>query len=314
MQARVSRCRLALFVVGVASLFASAPAPASIQVGVDPADVPPGPSGVADVRMVTWNVGSNTATLSVELTDSTYTECVPTCTDVPAHIGFHVLLDAGTDGIADAEISGERAADGIAMDMSVNALSGTGSGADCQVLDGIVATSATVSTTHASGRETVSYTFDPTEVPGELDAFRWGVFSQAPPAGSSGGPWDIAPDSADPSPSSVNPGDRRCGPALGGVQVRLADGAAFPDAIPPRTAIDSATIMQARRKATFKFHSSEPVSTFECSLDQRAFTACTARKVYRQLTVGKHTFRVRALDAAGNSDPTPAKRKFEMRR
>jgi hypothetical protein len=60
-------------------------------------------------------------------------------------------------------------------------------------------------------------------------------------------------------------------------------------------------------KATFKFSSSEAGATFQCRLDAAAFSPCTTPKTYTGLKRGKkHTFQVRASDAAGNADATPA--------
>ena len=59
------------------------------------------------------------------------------------------------------------------------------------------------------------------------------------------------------------------------------------------------------KTATFTLSSSEPNSTFECSLDSGAFSVCSSPKKYTGLANGSQTFSVRAKDAAGNIDPTP---------
>ena len=53
-------------------------------------------------------------------------------------------------------------------------------------------------------------------------------------------------------------------------------------------------------------------STFDCNLDTKTRKAFCAPKRYRRLRKGKHKFKVRATDAAGNIDPTPAKDKFRV--
>src|SRR5205085_11998348 len=45
---------------------------------------------------------------------------------------------------------------------------------------------------------------------------------------------------------------------------------------------------------------------FECSLDAVGFYPCTSPRTYDSLAAGSHTFRVRAVDAAGRTYPTPA--------
>lgn len=85
------------------------------------------------------------------------------------------------------------------------------------------------------------------------------------------------------------------------------------DTNPPNTTITSGpsgTI--TNRTATFGFNSSESNSHFQCRLDAAAFSACLSPKSYGGLADGNHAFRARAIDRAGNADPTPALRSFKV--
>jgi hypothetical protein len=61
--------------------------------------------------------------------------------------------------------------------------------------------------------------------------------------------------------------------------------------------------------AGFIFHGIDTgtgVARFECALDAASFASCASGVSYGGLTAGSHTFSVRAIDAAGNIDATPA--------
>lgn len=62
----------------------------------------------------------------------------------------------------------------------------------------------------------------------------------------------------------------------------------------------------AKRKAKFTFSADEPGSKFECKLDKAKFKPCRS-PFKRTVAPGRHKFRVRAIDAAGNRDPSVAK-------
>jgi hypothetical protein len=82
----------------------------------------------------------------------------------------------------------------------------------------------------------------------------------------------------------------------------------------PETTITAGPSGNTRdRTPTFRFSSSEPTgASFECRLDGAAFSPCSSPKKLATLAFGSHTFRVRAIDAAGNVDPTPATRTFTV--
>ena len=58
--------------------------------------------------------------------------------------------------------------------------------------------------------------------------------------------------------------------------------------------------------ATFTFGSTDATASFEASLDGAAYAAATSPVSFTGLADGPHTFAVRAIDAAGNVDATPA--------
>lgn len=81
------------------------------------------------------------------------------------------------------------------------------------------------------------------------------------------------------------------------------------DTTAPDTTISAAPAsLTNSNSASFTFTSSEGNSTFESRLDGAAFAAATSPQALANLADGSHTFEVRARDAAGNTDSTPASR------
>ncbi|MCE7987196.1 MAG: PKD domain-containing protein [Caldilinea sp. CFX5] len=82
--------------------------------------------------------------------------------------------------------------------------------------------------------------------------------------------------------------------------------------LPPDTHIDSHPNNPTdNTTANFIFSGTDDITpsnllTFACALDGAAFVRCNNPQLYSGLGIGSHTFLVRAVDAAGNIDPTPA--------
>jgi hypothetical protein len=86
------------------------------------------------------------------------------------------------------------------------------------------------------------------------------------------------------------------------------------DTAAPDTRITTAPAKRvAKRKVRFGFASTEAGSRFECSLDRAAWSACASPQTLK-VKRGKHRLAVRAIDAAGNADASPATAKFRIGR
>jgi hypothetical protein len=125
----------------------------------------------------------------------------------------------------------------------------------------------------------------------------------------------LLPPTSEPAPPST-PAPETSTPPVGSTTspgtTTKPGGAAKPkpDRTPPRTKLlghQAKTFLAARGKraaVAIRFAASER-SHFECKLDGRALRSC--RSPFRaRLAAGRHTFRVYAIDAAGNRDRTPA--------
>jgi len=97
-----------------------------------------------------------------------------------------------------------------------------------------------------------------------------------------------------------------------------ATATATADAPPPVISAPAAVVMPqttittappsttSTRSATFAFTADSADASFQCTIDGGAWTACSSPRTYKSLTYAKHAFQVRATDAAGMVDPTPA--------
>jgi extracellular elastinolytic metalloproteinase len=137
---------------------------------------------------------------------------------------------------------------------------------------------------------------------GADQALIWAVFSRrgmGDDASTSSG-FDDTPVEGFHNPAAGIGGGPGCGAGGGAI-----------DTTPPNTSIRKVNVVG--HTATIRFASSEPGSHFTCRLDQKHSAACRSPKKYRVRKVGRHKVRVDAIDASGNSDPSPAVARFRIR-
>jgi hypothetical protein len=85
------------------------------------------------------------------------------------------------------------------------------------------------------------------------------------------------------------------------------------DTTPPQTSITAGPSgTTPSTTASFSFSSNEAGASFECQLDSGAWGACATPQAYASLGLGPHAFAVKATDAAGNTDATPASRTWTV--
>jgi len=110
------------------------------------------------------------------------------------------------------------------------------------------------------------------------------------------------------------------------LQVRAVGVAGYPDPTPalrtflvkgppppaPQTRLGRIPAKTSKHRLKIRFSSSQPGSTFRCKLDRGKWRACTSPFRTKFLALGKHRFSVRATNAQGTADPTPATRAFRV--
>ena len=85
------------------------------------------------------------------------------------------------------------------------------------------------------------------------------------------------------------------------------------DLTPPETTILTGPMgLVAQASASFTFTSNETTVTYACSVDGAAYAACASPENVTALAQGAHTFGVRATDAAGHTDGSPATRSWTV--
>jgi uncharacterized protein (TIGR03382 family) len=81
---------------------------------------------------------------------------------------------------------------------------------------------------------------------------------------------------------------------------------------PDTTIVSGPSGFTQETTATFGFSATEEGVTYECSLNDAGFTPCPSPFTLSTLAEGGYTLQVRARDAAGNVDETPATRTFRV--
>jgi hypothetical protein len=189
----------------------------------------------------------------------------------------------------------------------------TGANNDIQPPQLTSVTASAVSGTGAPGA-TVRLFSKAVASPGEIQAF----FGEATVAGD--GTWSVAPGPSSPFVGATQTvvGDGTSEMAVGTLPVEPPPPPPPPpagDSQAPETTITKQPKRKSKkRKAKFEFISSEAGSTFQCSLDGKPFSPCTSPLKTKKLKRKKHTFAVRATDAAGNTDASPAQAKFKVKK
>jgi VCBS repeat protein len=83
--------------------------------------------------------------------------------------------------------------------------------------------------------------------------------------------------------------------------------------VPETTIISGPAKKSTSADASFEFATDDQgPQTYSCKLDSDGWKNCFSPQQYTGLAAGSHTFRVRATDASGNTDPTPASYRWQI--
>lgn len=81
---------------------------------------------------------------------------------------------------------------------------------------------------------------------------------------------------------------------------------------PINTMLRRRVVVSEQRRATFYFRSNQKEARFRCQLDRRMPTWCKSPKTYKHLSVGRHEFKVIAIDPTSHGDGTPPIARFRI--
>ncbi len=82
---------------------------------------------------------------------------------------------------------------------------------------------------------------------------------------------------------------------------------------PPNTKITRVKVKKKKATVSFSGSGGSGKLHFKCKLDQAGYKSCSSPTTYKRLKSGKHKVLVKAVDAAGRTDPTPAKARFKVK-
>jgi len=121
---------------------------------------------------------------------------------------------------------------------------------------------------------------------------------------------DLLTVAPQPLPNSAVPGEQPCAGSGGGGGPGGGSGGSNHGG--PQTILKGKPAKRARdRTPTFRFRSDHAEANFQCALDKGRFRACRSPFTTKRLTLGVHTFRVRAREGS-EVDPSPARYSFRV--
>jgi len=222
------------------------------------------------------------------------------CSDASTACATGSWVSLGTDATAPYEASWPLDADGTRALRAVATDTGSNTGEDVVTVTidrSVPATTIESAPSDPSASDTAAFAFSASEGGAtfecRLDAGSW------TPCAS--------PESYAGLADGGHTFSVRATDTAGNVDATPASFAWTVDTAAPETTIDTApSDPSSSSTPTFEFSSNEAGSTFECRLDRGVWTACTSPESLAGLADGSHTFEVRATDAAGTTDPTPA--------